>query len=115
MSVDEILEQLDALTVKLSVEYKKKLRSTYEELIARADLGVNSAMLVAKHVSTSVQKFQEELDSLLAEYSEDINNQSPSDEDLEQVSERAQEEVKSNFSSIFEKAYYKLKELLNIK
>ncbi len=113
MTVEEILIKLDALSEALSREYKTKLQDQYKELLKGADLGVNSAMIVAKHVSKSVQKFQEELDKLLSEYEAEISH--TSDEDLNGLSAKAQDEVKNKFGSIFEKAYYKLKELFNIK
>lgn len=113
MNVEEILEKLDVLSRELSREYREKLQATYKELLKGSDLGVNSAMLIAKHVSNSVKRFQEELDSLLSEYQEGLSN--ANSEDLEEISAKAQDEVKSNFSSIFEKAYYRLKEIFNIK
>ena len=113
MTVEEILERIDSHSKELSREYKTKLQDQYEELVKSSDLGVNSAMVVARHVSNSVRKFQEELDSLLSEWESELAHASKGD--LKDLSVSAQDEVKTKFSSVFERAYHRLKRIFNIK
>jgi len=113
MTVEEILIKIDELSKDLGREYKTKLQDQYEELVKSSDLGVNSAMVVARHVSNSVRKFQEELESLLSDWESEMAHASKGD--LKELSASAQDEVKTKFSSVFERAYFRLKKLFNIK
>ena len=111
MDSNELIKKIDLLSDELRSEYVEKLTSVIKEAFNEIDSkNKESLQVVEEHIKQHVDKFQEELESILKETLYGLEKRKAQNDEVLASSE---ETLRGKFSNVFENIYKRLKEFIS--